>query len=514
MIRRALILILLLAIAAGAMVAALNGEPGRASAEWLGWRVSMTAAAASFAVLFAALAAVTLWRLILWIIEAPSRDDRAQAETRRRQGAEAVTRGFLAAAAGDGAEARRFAQQAADKVQDLPALVRVLTAQAAETAGDLGAAHAAYTAMLGFPEMRLAGRRGLMQIALAQGDRTEALRHAQAAYGLTRTARWAWRAILEARLEIGDWSAALELVQSGLSRKIVSPISAERARAALLAASAASLEAKSEAKFRAQAIDFAAQSTKLSPGFAPGVTLHARLLIADGKAPRAGALIEQAWKLSPHPALWLLWRDLNTAAPPSQPAGRYRASAALNPRHRESRFVRVEQALLLRNPAAARAEAALLAETAPSARVCGLMARIAFAEGQPDEARAWMARGGGAAAEPDWSDLDPAGRAFAYTPADWARLVSAYAETGELIHPRLERGERALTELPELPPSYEAAASYAAAGDSLAVAPDDPGPFGDGLAALGSDLGEDFDDGAAVSAPRGRGLATRPRPAK
>ena len=487
MIRRAILFLLFIVVAAGAVGAALTGEPGRASVEWLGWRVSMTAAAAVFTILFGAFAAVTLWRLVLWVIEAPARSARAQAETRRRQGLDAVTRGFLAAAAGDGAEARRFAQQAADKVQDMPALVRILTAQAAEAAGDIPAAQAAYTAMLGFPEMRLAGQRGLMQIALAQGDKPEALRHATAAYGLTRTARWAWRAVLEARQEAGDWAAALDLVEGALERKIVSPIRAERARAALLAASAASLEARleggSDPKSRAQALDFAVQSTKLNPGFAPGVTIAARLLIADGKPARAAGLIEQAWKLSPHPALWRLWRDLNTAESPAQRAGRFAALAALNPGHRESCFLRVEQALLLRDPAAARAEAAPLVQAepsaqAPSARVCGLMARVAFAEALPDEARAWMARGGGAAQEPDWSDLDPDGHAFAYAPADWARLASTYAETGELIHPRLERGERALSELPELPPSYEAGAAFAAA-DTVALAPDDPGPFGD-----------------------------------
>lgn len=82
------------------------------------------------------------------------------------------------------------------------------------------------------------------------------------------------------------------------------------------------------------------------------------------------------------------------------------------------------------------------------------MARVAFAAGQPDEARVWLARGVKAEREADWSDLDPEGRAFAYEAADWARLVTSFAETGELIHPRHERRERTLSELPALPISY------------------------------------------------------------
>ena len=120
-----------------------------------------------------------------------------------------------------------------------------------------------------------------------------------------------------------------------------------------------------------------------------------------------------------------------------------------------------------------------MAGAAPSARLCGLLARIANASGQPDEARAWMARAAGAAQEPDWSDLDPEGRAFAYQPADWARLVSTYAETGELIHPRLERRERTIADLPDLPASYETPTTFLRQADYGAPLPDDPGPYGE-----------------------------------
>ncbi|QUD86988.1 heme biosynthesis HemY N-terminal domain-containing protein [Phenylobacterium montanum] len=478
MIRTFLLFVLL--VGAVAVAFALAGEPGRASVEWLGWRADTTAAAGVCAILVLAFFAVTLWRLGLWLAEAPRRAARRKAEARRRQGADALTRGFLAAAAADGSEARRLAQVASDLVEETPALVRLLAAQAAEIAGDRPAAKAAYNAMLGFPEMRLAAHRGLMQTALAQGDRADALAHAKAAYAEAKTGRWAWRALIEDRLENGDWPAALELVQSALTRKIVSPISAERARTALLAASAAGLETDPDPRRRSEAEGFALQSAKLNPGFAPGVVLAARILAASGKTGRAALLIEQAWKLAPHPALALAWRDLNGGETPKARAARFEALAQLNPEHRESRLLRAERALLLHEPAEAAAFAAPLAEAQPSARVCGLMARIAFAAGQADEARAWMARGAAAPAEADWSDLDPQGRAFAYTPTDWARLVSAFSETGELIHPRLERRERMLSELPELPPAYEPATPLLAPEDYLALDAGDAGLFDDG----------------------------------
>jgi HemY protein len=319
-----------------------------------------------------------------------------------------------------------------------------------------------------------------MQLALAQGDRDGALRHAQDAYGQARTARWAWRALLEARLDAGDWEAALDLVKSALDRKIVSPLVAERARAALLAASAAQLEHAPEPKARAQALDYAVEAAKLQPGFAPGVVMAARLLSLDGKTNRAAGTLESAWKAAPHPALYLAYRDLRTDETPRERAARLLELAGQNPTHRESRILHVERALIAGDAAAARDAARALEAEPVTARIAGLMARVAFASGAPDEARVWMAKGMSAPHEPDWSDLDPEGHAFGYHASDWARLVATFAETGELIHPRLERQERSMSELPELPLSYADSAPFLTAdGHDSAPFPIDEGHYGD-----------------------------------
>ncbi|HEX6859697.1 MAG TPA: heme biosynthesis HemY N-terminal domain-containing protein [Caulobacteraceae bacterium] len=507
MIRTVLVIVLIAAVAVA--VLAITGDAGRASLIWLGWRVDMTAASAALLVLFTALFATAFWRGLIWLLEAPARAERAREASSRKQAGEVLARGFLAVAAGDGSEARRLAQKAVTLAEDSPALVRVLAAQAAEAAGDLAAAKAAYSAMLGFPEMRLAGHKGLMQTALTEGDTFAAQRHAQAAYGLTRTARWAWRALLEERLEAGDWAAGLDLVQGALQRKIIPPIMADRARAALLAASAADLEQRDDDKLRVQALGFALEAARLQPGFAPGVVMAARLLAADGKVGRASGLIEHAWKEAPHPALWLAYRDLKTDETPKERAARLAGLAGQQPEARESRILYVEQALVAGDAKAARDYARPLVDETLTARIAGLMARVAFAAGQPDEARAWIARGGGAPQEPDWSDLDPEGRAFTYDSEDWARLAISYAETGELIHPRLERHERGLSDLPELPLAYADSTPFVRAAETGAPVI----PVADELG-----IGELLQPTVSEATPRRKGLrrrlATGPRASK
>jgi HemY protein len=460
------LLIVLAVLAAAVLIIAVRGEPGSAELTWFHWNVRTTAAAAAMLTIFFTLAASLFWRGLIWVAEAPRRAARARADIRRRQGGEALTRGFLAAAGGDGAEARRQAQRAATLVDETPALVRLLSAQAAEAADDGAGAKAAYTAMLGFPELRMAAHRGLMQAALADGDAGEALRHAEAAYGLARTAPWAWRAVLEAKLAAGDWPAALALMQGALERKIISPIVAERARAALLTAYAASREGDPDERIRANALDDAQTAARLAPGFAPAAVVAARLLAAEGRAARAAQTLEAAWKVAAHPAHWLAYRDLRTDETPRERAGRLASLAAFNPDTREARILMAEQALIAGDAVGARAAGKSLQDEPLTRRLAGLFARIASASGDRDEARAWTARGADAPQEPDWSDLDPEGRAFAYTAADWARIAQAYAERGELAHPRFERGERGPSDLPELPAAYVESTPFISAAES------------------------------------------------
>jgi len=458
----------------------LQGDPGVANLTWLGWRVDTTAAAGVLIIGLLALLATIFWRVLLWIVAAPSRAARARAETRRRQGVDALTRGFLESAAGNGPEARRLAQRASDLAQETPQLVRLLAAQAAETSGDRAAAESAYRAMLSFPEMRLAAYRGLMQTALAAGDGAEALANARSAYELPHTAPWAWRALFKAQLDEADWAGAQTLVQGALERKVISPLIAGRAKAALQSATAADLEARGAA---GEALEPAQAAAKARPDFTPAAVISARLQAREGRTARAALALEAAWAAHPHPAVWLAWRDLRTDETPRERAARLAQLAAANPASREAKILMVEQALIGGDIDAARLGAESLDGEPITQRVAGLMARVANAGGARDEARAWITRGAGAPEEAEWSDIDPTGRAFPYSDADWSRLILTYADTGELIHPRHERGEAGISDLPVIPAAYADSAVFVSAAETGAPFPPivDDGDFGEAL---------------------------------
>ena len=447
---------LLLVAAFLVLAIALLGEPGAASVTWLGWQVNSTAAAAVLLIGLLAFIATVFWRAVIWLLQSPIRAKRAADEVRRRRGRDALTLGLLAAAAGDGAQARRHANEAAKFADDAPGLVRLLAAQAAEAARDEVGAKMAYEAMLGFPGMRLAAHRGLMQIALAAGNPKEALRQAEAAYGLHETAPWAWQAMLESRLTVGDWAGGLDLVGGAVDRGIVAPLVAARARAALETARAASLESAMDTGVKPppQAAELAIAAARGRPDFTPAAVIAARLLSKEGRGERAQGVIESAWRARPHPALWRAWLDLRMDETPQARARRLGDLAILNPEHRESRILRVEQALILGDALASLAAMEALDAELLTRRLSDLRARVCIVMGRPSEARDWIGRGAVTALEADWSDIGLDGRAFSYSTIDWARLVSVYAERGELAHPRFERDEEAYGELRRIPADY------------------------------------------------------------
>jgi HemY protein len=179
----------------------------------------------------------------------------------------------------------------------------------------------------------------------------------------------------------------------------------------------------------------------MSPAFVPAGALAARLLAAEDKAERAAAILEEAWESGPHPALAHAYRDLMPGESREARADRMRALAERRRDHRESRIVVAELAMERGDWDSAQAALEDAYRENPSSRICILFAQVARGRGDDNAARTWLAQAAAAPREPDWSDLDPEGPAFLYDDNDWARLVYVFGDGGQLIHPRMERGQ-------------------------------------------------------------------------
>lgn len=382
---------------------------------------------------------VLLWSLMTWMWRLPTRMKKGMGRRRGENGLDAVEQALLAVEAGDGAGALKKAKRASELL-NRPALTALISAKAAEVCGEHDEAHSHYTNLKDNPDTEAAGLRGLARLSENRGDHAASVEMAKAAFDAPKAPAWAFDLLYTSQTALADWSGALETLATAEKRKLLDKDEIRRRRAVLLSASADALDTKGQST---EALDQAKRAADLSPSFAPGVALAARLLSKDGQVKRAAQIIEKAWGRSPHPALSLAYRDLWQGETAKTVAKKIKHLVKTNAGHRESNILAAEQALASKDGVAAlSALDGLLRDEDPSARLCALAAQAEHMLGNVVDARTWQIRAASAPVEADWSDLDPDGAAFNYTDADWQRLALSYGKNGTLIHPRYEAHKR------------------------------------------------------------------------
>lgn len=436
MLRVALLLIVAV-VAALASWQVISTDQGSVEINWFGTEITTSALFGLLLLVLIIAVALPILRLVMFLMDAPGRLGKVSQRARVRRGQEALALGLIAAEAGEFEEARRQADKAEDLI-DEPRLALLLQARSAEVSGDTAGAERAYAGMLQNEDTEVLGRKGLMAAALKRGDRTAARTHAEAALKASKTAVWPFQYAFDLAVQQADWENAIETLDAGDKRKIVEDRIAKRRRAVLMTAQAAKLERERRAD---KAAEMAQKAFRMAPAFAPAGAMAARLLVGEAKPERAAAILEEAWENGPHPALAHAYRDLVPGETREARADRLRAFAEKRRDHRESKIVLAELAMERGDWGAAQAALEDAYRENPSSRICILFAQVARGRGDENGARTWLAQAAAAPREADWSDLDPEGPAFLYDDSDWARMVYVFGDGGQLVHPRMERGQ-------------------------------------------------------------------------
>lgn len=418
-------IVLALAVIAAAVAIGVYfaGNPGHVEIAWQGWLVDtsvgvLVGLAALFTLVVAglALAFAALRRI-------PGNLRRRRAARRRQAGERELTRGIVALAAGQAAEAQRHAHRAEQLLDGTPVPV-LLVAEAASRQGDPATARRAYTALLASPATEFLGLRGLIGEALRAGDNEAAQRLAERARLLRPDAPWLAESLLVLEARAGDWPAARDTLAAAERRGALPPARARHHRGVVLDQLSRAAERGGDLR---EATRLAARAQPLAPDLAALACHHAGLLIGLGRLRAAAKAIERAWAHHPHPDLARFYLDIRPAADPIARAAALQRLAASNPGAVETHLALAEAALTARlwgearhhldaaaaarpQPSPAIAADAAAPETAidaapatPSRRLCLLMARLEEGEtGDVMAARAWLDRAIGTPPDPGY----------------------------------------------------------------------------------------------------------------
>ncbi|MDQ2090351.1 heme biosynthesis protein HemY [Marimonas arenosa] len=318
---------------------------------------------------------------------------------REKKGFHALSEGMVALAAGEGRLAMAKAAKA-EKFLQKPELTSLLTAQAAELAGDRRKAEEVYRRLLSHDTTRFIGVRGLMKQQLEAGDTDKALKLAKSAFALKPSHVETQDVLLKLQAGNADWKGARQTLDAKLRHGSL-PRDVHKRREAVLALSEAKgiLEEGASVESREAAIE----ANRLSPDLIPAAVLAARGYIEDGKPRYATRVLKKAWEARPHPDLAAAFAAIVPDETPAARLKRFRQLTKLHPDNRESKLLLAELNIAAEDFPQARRELGDLVETDADARVLTIMAAIERGEGASDAVvKGWLARALSAPRGPQW----------------------------------------------------------------------------------------------------------------
>ncbi|TBN39397.1 heme biosynthesis protein HemY [Paracoccus subflavus] len=325
--------------------------------------------------------------------------DRYFARSRERKGYTALGEGMLAVASGEGKLAQDKAAKA-EKYLNMPHITNLLSAQAAETAGDAARAEQVYRRLLDDDRTRFVGIRGLMRQRMDAGDTQTALLLAQKAYALKPRHRELQDTLLALEMKQGDWKGARQLLREK-RRQGELPKDVHIRRDAVLA-----LKEASEVLAQGNSIsarEAAISAAKASPDLIPAAVLAARSYVAQKDFRNASRVLEKTWSVRPHPDIAAAYAEIVPDETPSARLSRFERLIAKNPDNEESRLLRAELLLAAEDFPGARRALGNLAETHPTVRTLSIMAAVERGEGADDSVvRGYLARALTASRGPQW----------------------------------------------------------------------------------------------------------------
>jgi HemY protein len=318
---------------------------------------------------------------------------------REKKGYDALSQGMMALASGEGAVALQKAAKA-EKYLEKPELTNLLTAQAAEMAGDRRKAEETYRKLVEHEPTRFVGVRGIMKQKLADGDTDTAMKLAEKAFALKPRHEETQDVLLKLQADSEDWDGARKTLGAKLKHGSL-PRDVHRRRDAILALSQAKDILADGQTIEAQ--EAAIEANRLSPDLIPAAVMAAQSYIEQGKPKYAARVLKKSWAVQPHPDLAAAFAAIAPDETPEERIKRFVTLTRGQADHPESKMLNAELHIAAEDFPGARRVLGDLIETDPTARSVTIMAAIERGEGASDTiVKGWLAKALMVSRGPQW----------------------------------------------------------------------------------------------------------------
>ncbi|MER0237209.1 heme biosynthesis HemY N-terminal domain-containing protein [Fulvimarina sp. MAC8] len=378
----------------------LADNPGSVTFVWQGQTVETSL------ILFlgAAVAFIVAAILVVWLIsklfQAPGALSSWSSSRRHSKGHNYLSRGVLAAGAGNATLARQMIKKSRGRIgRDDKAILGFLDAQTALIEGDHQRAVSIFRDMESDPDTKLLALRGLYLEAKRVDDESAQEYYAERALRIAPNLPWAAEAVLERKSSSHDWDGALRVLEAQRSIDMLGEKDAKRIRAILLTA---------KAKDKVDADPKTARSTarsaqKIAPDFVPAALVAANAALRVNDTRRAMRYLEATWVNAPHPDIAEAYVNAKAGDSAKDRLRRAQKLKSLYEKHPESDIAVARAALDAGEYDLARSSALDAAQKRPTESVYLLLADIEEEQsGEVGRIREWLAKAITAPRDPVW----------------------------------------------------------------------------------------------------------------
>lgn len=308
---RAFFSLLKIAIVVGVVVWVAQ-RPGTIAIDWMEYKLTFHVGFFLIALLAVIVLGIVIFSIIKFFLDLPKNMTRYRDMTNKDKGLKALTIGLSAVAAGDGKSASYQAQRAGRFLNDNEVLPKLLEAQAARLEGREVDAARSFMSIMENKDASFLGVRGLLQSALDHGDYEGALELGHKALQDYPKQGWILCIVYDLEIRARHWDSALKILYRAEKAGAIAVNKANSDRVAMLLAQADIAKEKGDEETLFRTLQ---KAYTLDKHFVPTVARLARMYMARSKQKAAVSMVEEAWKVQPHPDLVTLWDE---ACPPSK----------------------------------------------------------------------------------------------------------------------------------------------------------------------------------------------------
>lgn len=392
--------ILFLSLTIIAMCAAwLSESPGSVTIYWLDYRIDT-----SFAVLMLLLTGIFLILAgALWfyraIIQAPKKWKESRKLKRQEDGLHALTEAFSAMALADYSHARKQTEKASGLLNNAP-LALMFSAQLARMEGNDEKTRFYLEQLAGDPQTAFIAMRGLLDASRQRRDWDAAQHYAQKAYALKPKNKWAVLSLVDIFSHQRKWQEATQIVERAYKKRVIGYDEFRRLWALIHYQHGKKLMEQNDWH---NAQSFLNLAHKKAPDFVPAAVLLAKNHARDGKKDAAARILQQTWKLSPHPDLYETFKAIFADEPADTRLKRVEKAIAAQPDNIENFLALGDAQMHAKKLPQARATLEKAYALEHSMRVCRIMAECCQRDASQPEASEWLMKAGTAQAGPCWN---------------------------------------------------------------------------------------------------------------